>query len=80
MVIDQNSNEELNKNQCEICHQVRSNFDTLSPQLKPLSMMDLCYYWSLDFVGSLIITSHGAKYMLVMVEHFSKSIELVALL
>ena len=41
--------------------------------------MGLGYKWSLDFAGPLLPTSRGAKYVLVMVEHFSKWIELVAL-
>lgn len=42
--------------------------------------MELGYQWSLEFVGQLVVTPRGAKYVLVMVEHFSKWIELVALL
>jgi transposase InsO family protein len=64
---------------CEVCDRVRSNFNTLSPQLQPLPIMGLGYRWSLDFVGPLMTTSRGVKYVLVMVEHFSKWIELVAL-
>ena len=41
--------------------------------------MGLGYHWSLDFAGPLVVTPRGTKYMLVMVEHFSKWIELVAL-
>ncbi len=33
----------------------------------------------MDFDGSLVVTPRGAKYVLVMVEHFNKWIELVAL-
>ena len=64
---------------CEICDRVRSSFNILSPQLQPLSIMGLGYCWCLDFAGPLTITPHGAKYVLVIVEHFSKWIELVAL-
>ena len=64
---------------CEVCDRVRLSFNTLSPQLKPLSIMGIGYKWSLDFVGPLPPTPPGAKYVLVMVEHFSKWIELVAL-
>ena len=64
---------------CEVCDRVRSSFNSLSPQLRPLSIMRLGYRWSLDFVGPLLPTPRGAKYVLVMVEHFSKWIELVAL-
>ena len=64
---------------CEVCDRVRSSFNTLSPQLQPLPIMGLGYRWSLDFVGPLTITPRGTKYVFVMVEHFSKWIELVAL-
>lgn len=56
----------------KMCNQIRLSFNTLLPQLKPLPIMDLDYCWSLDFVGPLIIILHRAKYILVMVEHFSK--------
>ena len=64
---------------CEVCDRVRSSFNNLFPQLRPLSIMGLGYRWSLDFVGPLLPTPRGAKYVLVIVEHFSKWIELVAL-
>ena len=64
---------------CEVCDQIRSSFNTLSPQLQPLPIIGLGYRWSLDFAGPLVVTSRGAKYVLVMVEHFSKWIKLVAL-
>ena len=64
---------------CEVYDRVRSSFNTLSPQLQPLPIMGLGYHWSLDFAGPLVVTSHGTKYVLVMVEHFSKWIKLVAL-
>ena len=64
---------------CEVCNHVKSSFNILSPQLQPLPIMGLDYCWSIDFAGPLVVTPLGAKYMLVMVEHFSKYIELVAL-
>jgi hypothetical protein len=64
---------------CEVCDRVRSSFNILSPQLQPLLIMGLGYRWSLDFSGPLTITPCGAKYVLVMVEHFNEWIELVAL-
>ncbi|WP_375609853.1 DDE-type integrase/transposase/recombinase [Bartonella sp. AC53GZZY] len=41
--------------------------------------MGLGYRWSLDFAGPLPLTVRHHRYVLVMVEHFSKWIELVAL-
>ena len=64
---------------CGVCHRVRYNFNTLSPQLQPLLIMGLGYSWSLDFAGPLVVTPRGAKCVLVVMEHFSKWIELVAL-
>jgi transposase InsO family protein len=49
------------------------------PQLQPLSIMGLGYRWSLDFAGPLPVTPRYNKYVLVIIEHFSKWIELVAL-
>jgi hypothetical protein len=49
------------------------------PLLQPLPIMGLGYRWSLDFAGPLPITPRHNKYVLVMIEHFSKWIELVAL-
>jgi hypothetical protein len=62
---------------CEVCNMVKSSFKTLSPQLQPLPIMGLGYRWSLDFARPLIVTSHGAKYVLVMVEHFSNGLSLL---
>ena len=53
---------------CQVYDRVKSSFNTLSPQLQSLPIMGLGYRWSLDFVGPLVVTSRGAKYMLVMVE------------
>ena len=64
---------------CEVCDWVKSSFNTLSLQLQSLPIIGLGYRWSLDFAEPLVVTPRGAKYMLVMVEHFSKWIELVAL-
>ncbi len=42
--------------------------------------MGLGYRWSLDFVGPLGLTSQHNCYVLVMIEHVSKWLELVPLL
>ena len=64
---------------CEVYNRVRSSFNTLSPQLQPLPIIELGYRWSVNFVGPLVVTPCGTKYVLVMVEYFSKCIELVVL-
>jgi hypothetical protein len=64
---------------CMACDRVRSSFNAPTPHLHPLPIMGLGYRWSLDFAGPLPVTSRHNRYVLVMVEHFSKWIELVAL-
>jgi hypothetical protein len=39
--------------------------------------MGLGYRWSLDFVSPLNLTPQHNQYVLVMIEHVSKSLELV---
>ena len=41
---------------CKVCNRVRSSFNILSPQLKPLPIIGLGYRWNLDFVGPLLLT------------------------
>jgi hypothetical protein len=62
---------------CVVCDCVRASFNAPMPQLQPLPIMGLGYRWSLDFVGPLPVTPRHNKYVLVMIEHFSKWIELV---
>ncbi|OAE19976.1 hypothetical protein AXG93_1558s1000 [Marchantia polymorpha subsp. ruderalis] len=64
---------------CMVCDRVRASFNAPTPELHPLPIMGLGYRWSLDFAGPLPLTARHHRYVLVMVEHFSKWIELVAL-
>ena len=63
-----------------VCDRVHFSFNAPIAILQPLSIMGLGYRWSLDFVGPFHITKHHYNYVLVMIEHFSKWIEFVALL
>jgi hypothetical protein len=65
---------------CVVCDRVRGSFNAPMPHLQPLPIMGLGYRWSLDFAGPVPVTPRHNKYVLVMIEHFSKWIELVALL
>jgi hypothetical protein len=56
---------------------VRASFNAPTPQLHPLPIMGLGYPWSLHFAGPLPLMVRHNRYVLVMVEHFSKWIELV---
>ncbi len=62
---------------CMVCDRVRASFNAPIPQLHPFPIMGLGYRWSLDFAGPLPLTVRHNRYVLVMVEHFSKWIELV---
>jgi hypothetical protein len=42
--------------------------------------MGLCYQWSLDFADPLNLTPRHNRYVLVMIEHISKWLELMPLL
>jgi hypothetical protein len=64
---------------CMVCDRVRASFNAPTPHLHPLPIMGLGYRWSVDFAGPLPLTVRHHRYVLVMVEHFSKWIELVAL-
>jgi hypothetical protein len=61
-----------------VCDRVKASFNAPTPQLHPLLLMGLGYRWSLDFAGPLPLTIRHNIYVLVMVEHFSKWIELVS--
>jgi hypothetical protein len=65
---------------CVVCDYIWASFNAPMPQLQLLPIMELNYKWSLDFAGPLSVTPRHNKYLLVMIEHFSKWIELVALL
>jgi hypothetical protein len=62
---------------CMVCDRVKASFNAPTPQLHPLPIMGSGYCWSLHFAGPLPLTVRHNKYVLVMVEHFSKWIELV---
>ncbi len=62
---------------CMVCDRVRALFNAPTPHLHPLPIMGLGYRGNLDFTGSLPLMVRPNKYVLVMVEHFSKWIELV---
>lgn len=66
---------------CEVCDRVRSGFNAPMATLHPLPIMGLGYRWSLDYAGPFgpTPTERGNRYVLVMVEHYSKWVECVPL-
>jgi hypothetical protein len=63
-----------------VCDQVQAFFNALTRHLQPLPIMGLRYQWNLDFASPLSLTPQQNLYVLVMIEHFSKWLELVPLL
>ena len=64
---------------CEVCDRVKASFDTQPLELNPLPIEGLFYRWSMDLCGPLHVTDRGNKYVVVMIEHFSKTIALETL-
>ena len=62
---------------CTICDRVKANFEVKDPTLKPLPIMGLFYRWGVDLCKIPFKSASGNKYVVVMIEHFSKWIELV---
>jgi hypothetical protein len=64
---------------CEQCDRMRTYFSFRQLTLSPLPIQGMFYCWSCDLVGELPQTSRGNVYIMIMIEHFSKWVELVAL-
>jgi hypothetical protein len=62
---------------CTVCDRVKANFEVKDPTLKPLPIMGMFYRWGVDLCKMPFRSVSGNKYVLVMIEHFSKWIELV---
>lgn len=62
-----------------VCDRVRASFNAPMPQLQSLPIMGLGYRWNLKFAKLFPVIPRHSKYVMVMIEHFSKWIELVAL-
>lgn len=64
---------------CVPCQRSLSTFGKEPAQLHPLPIEGLFYRWGCDLFGPLPPTTAGNRYVLVAIEHFSKTIELVPL-
>jgi transposase InsO family protein len=64
---------------CEQCDRVKTSFSSQQLTLFPLPIQSMFYCWSCDLVGELLLNSKGNVYIMVMIDHFSKWVELVAL-
>ena len=64
---------------CQLCAQVRARAVQAETELQSLPIRELGHRWSLDLLGELPMSRRGKRYVLVMIEHVSKWVELVAL-
>jgi hypothetical protein len=64
---------------CEQCDRVKISFSCRQLTLSPLPIQGMFYHWSCDLARELPRTSRGNVYIMIMIEHFSKWVELVAL-
>jgi hypothetical protein len=58
---------------------VKTSFSSRQLTLSPLPIQGMFYRWSFDLTKELPQTSRGNVYIMIMIEHFSKWVELVAL-
>jgi hypothetical protein len=65
---------------CEQCDRVRTSFSSRQFTLSPLPIQGMFYRWSCHLARKLPQTSKDNVYIMIMIEHFSKWVELVALL
>ena len=59
----------------EICDRVRASFVPRTEVLHPLPIMGMFYCWSVKLAGPLPKSKGGNVYVMVMIEHFSKWVE-----
>jgi hypothetical protein len=63
---------------CTVCDRVKANFEVKDPALKPLPIMGMLYMWGVDLCKMPFKSVSGNRYVVVvMIEHFSKWIDLV---
>jgi hypothetical protein len=62
---------------CATCDRVKASFEVRDTVLKPLSIMGLFYRWGVDLCKMPHTSKDGNKYVVVMIEHFIKWVELV---
>ena len=65
--------------ECELCAKVRAQTVKTTTELQSLPIRELGHRWSLDLLGELPLSRRGKRYVLVMIEHVSKWVELVPL-
>ncbi|GAQ87978.1 putative retrotransposon protein [Klebsormidium nitens] len=64
---------------CVVCDRVKATFEVKDPTLKPLPIMGMFYRWGIDLFKMPVKSTAGNEYVVVMIEHFSKWIEIFAI-
>lgn len=64
---------------CVVCDRVKATFEVKDPELKPLPIMGMFYRWGIDLFKMPFPSAAGNQYVVVMIEHFSKWIEIAAI-
>jgi hypothetical protein len=62
---------------CTVCDRVKANFEVKDPALKPLPIMGMFYRRGVDLCKMPFKSVSRNRYVVVMIEHFFKWIELV---
>jgi hypothetical protein len=62
---------------CAACDRVKASFEVRDMVLKPLPIMGLFFRWGVDLCKMPHTSEDGNKYVMVMIEHFTKWVELV---
>ena len=62
--------------QCRVCDRAKATFSVKNCRLKPMPIFGQFYRFSVDSAGPFRPSQGGYKYVIIIVEHFSKWIEL----
>ena len=65
--------------QCAVSDRVRKQFNKSNPNLNPLIIRGLFYRWGIDLCGLFPLSPHQNRHCCVMIEHYSKHMEIVAI-
>jgi transposase InsO family protein len=64
---------------CVECSRIKASFSSGPSELQPLAIEGLFYRWSVDLCGPFPISKRGNRYVMVMIEGFSKQLEVSAI-
>ncbi|CAI7801067.1 unnamed protein product [Closterium sp. NIES-54] len=64
---------------CEACQRSRANLTQAKAELQSLPIRGLGFRWSLDLAGELPLSRGGEQYIVLMMEHVSKWLEVRAI-